>query len=99
MLQNLGFWNPEALSKEKLANNLHDSNRCQEQQKYQQLGKLREPKTTGQDEKSAPQYEDETGFSTSMWKSIPGLRLIMMLHGCFGFGRTFEGINPFFITF
>lgn len=56
MLQSIGFWNPETVSKEKLLNKLYDNNRHWIQQKYQ-LGKLREPKTK-QDEKSLPQYED-----------------------------------------
>jgi len=36
---------------------------------HQQLGKLSQPKSTDQEEKSASQYDNETRDLTPMWKS------------------------------
>lgn len=52
---------------------------------------------TEQDEKSAPQYENETRFNIHVEEH--GLPLLMMLNGGFGFGQKFEGMHPFFSIF
>ena len=96
LLKCIGFWKPATPSKEKLANKPHDNNRCWAQQIYQQLGKLSEPKSTEQEEKSAPPYDNGTRELTPMWKSRYGIAYADDVAWRFWFWSEFWRHTPIF---